>query len=147
MRELRSEVTIDAPAERVWELLTDFASFPDWNPFMLRASGELAVGENLVVYLKPPGAMGMSFKPRVVKVDPNRELRWLGHLVIPGIFDGEHIFEIDPIGDASCRLVHREEFRGVLVPLMLAMIGKPTERGFKEMNQALKARAEDTASG
>ncbi len=54
MRELRSEVTINAPAERVWELLTDFGSFPDWNPFMQRASGEVVVGEKLVVYLKPP---------------------------------------------------------------------------------------------
>ncbi len=147
MRELRSEITINVPAQRVWELLTDFGSFPDWNPFMQRASGELKVGEKLVVYLKPPGGMGMSFKPRVVKVDPNREFRWLGHLVMPGIFDGHHIFEIDPIGDSSCRFVQREEFRGILVPLMLAMIGKATERGFNEMNQALKARAEDAASG
>ena len=147
MRELRSEVTIDAPAERVWELLTDFGSFPDWNPFIQRASGEVAVGEKLVVYLKPPGGMGMSFKPRVVKVDPNREFRWLGHLFMPGIFDGQHIFEIEPIGDASCRFVQREEFRGLLAVPMLAMIGKSTERGFNAMNQALKARAEDAASG
>ena len=97
LRELRSDVTINAPAERVWELLTDFGSFSDWNPFMLRASGELAIGRKLVVYLKPPGGMGMTFRPRVVKVDPNREFRWLGHLVIPRIFDGEHIFEIEPI--------------------------------------------------
>ena len=114
---------------------------------MLRASGEVAVDRKLVVYLKPPGGMGMTFKPRVVKVDPNREFRWLGHLVIPGIFDGEHIFEIEPIGDASCHFVQREEFRGILVPLMLAMIRKATERGFNEMNQALKARAENAASG
>ena len=147
MKELRSDVTINASAERVWEVLTDFGSFPDWNPFMQRASGEVAVGEKLVVYLKPPGGMGMTFKPRVVKVDPNREFRWLGHLGMSGIFDGEHIFEIEPIGDASCHFVQREEFRGGLVPLMLAMIGKATERGFNEMNQALKKRAEGAASG
>ena len=147
MRELRSEVTIDAPAERVWELLTDFGSFPDWNPFMQRASGEVVVGEKLVVYLKPPGGMGMSFKPRVTKVVSNREFRWLGHFVMPGVFDGEHIFAIEPIGDASCRFVQREEFRGILVQLVLAMMGKATERGFNEMNQALKARAEDSPPG
>ena len=147
MRELRSEVTIDAPAQRVWDVLTDFGSFPDWNPFMQRASGELAVGNKLTVYLKPPGGMGMSFKPLIIEVDPGREFRWLGHLLMPGIFDGEHIFEIIPIGDASCRFVQREEFGGVLASLMLAMIGKSTKRGFNEMNQALKARAEDTSLG
>jgi hypothetical protein len=147
MRELRTEVTIDAPAQRVWDVITDFGSFSDWNPFMQRASGEVAVGNKLTVYLKPPGGMGMSIKPRIIEVDPGREFRWLGHLLMPGIFDGEHVFEIVPIGDASCRFVQREEFSGILAPLMLAMIGKSTERGFNEMNQALKARAEDTALG
>ena len=147
MKELRSEVTINAPPSESGKLLTDFGSFSNWNPFMQLASGKLAVEEKLVVYLKPPGGMGMSFKPRVLKVEPNREFRWLGHSVMPGIFDGEHIFEIDPVGDASCRFVQHEEFRGILVIPMLAMIGKSTGRGFNEMNQALKARAEDAASG
>lgn len=147
MRELRTEVTIDAPAQRVWDVITDFGSFSDWNPFMQRASGEVAVGNKLTVYLKPPGGMGMSIKPRIIEVDPGREFRWLGHLLMPGIFDGEHVFEIVPIGDASCRFVQREEFSGILASLMLAMIGKSTKRGFNEMNQALKARAEDTSLG
>ena len=112
MRELRSDITINPPTERVWELLMDFDSFPDWNPFVQRARGAVGIGEKLVGYLKPPGRMGMSFKPRVVKVSPNREFRWLGHVVMPGIFDGEHIFEIEPIGDDSCHFVQREEFRG-----------------------------------
>ena len=60
MKELRSDVTINVPAERVWELLTDFNSFPDWNPFVQRVSGVVGVGEKLVVYVKPPGGMGMS---------------------------------------------------------------------------------------
>ena len=129
-------------AELVWDALTALDSFHEWNPFMREASGVVAVGEKLKVYLKPPGGMGMTFKPRVVKVEPNREFRWLGHLVIPGFFDGEHIFEIEPDGDAGCRFVQREEFRGLLVPLMLLMIRKSTERRFNEMNQALKALVE-----
>ena len=142
MRELRAEITINAPAERIWETLTGLESYQEWNPFMRRASGIVQVGERLNVYLKPPGGMGMSFKLRVVKAEPNREFRWLGHLGIPGIFDGEHIFEIESDGDSSCRFVQREEFRGVLAPLMLLLIGNSTERGFDEMNQALKGRVE-----
>ncbi len=142
MRERRTEIIINAPPERIWDALIDLESFQEWNPFMRRASGNVQVGEQLGVYLKPPGGLGMSFKPRVLKVEPNREFRWLGHLGIPGIFDGEHIFEIEPEGDSSCRFIQREEFRGVLAPLMLLMIGNSTERGFNEMNQALKVRVE-----
>ena len=146
MKELRTEITINGSAARVWDVLTDLDSFHEWNPFLRRASGVVRVGEKLNVYMKPPGGMGMSFKPNVVKAEPNREFRWVGHLGIPGIFDGEHIFEIEPDGDASCSLVQREQFRGILVPMMLAMVSKSTLRGFNEMNQALKSRVEDSVS-
>ena len=146
MKEIRTEIEVNAPAERVWEVLTDLGSLPEWNPFMRRGSGEVKVGEKLAVYLKPSGGMGMTIKPRVLKVEPSREFRWLGHLMMPGIFDGEHIFEIEPSGDSGCRFVQREEFHGVLASLMLALIGKATRRGFEEMNQALKERAEKAAA-
>jgi hypothetical protein len=88
MKEFRSEIEIRASAERVWQVLTDFASFPQWNPFMRRASGEVKAGARLEVRSQPSGANGMTFKPTVLKAEPNRELRWLGHLLIRGQFDG-----------------------------------------------------------
>jgi len=94
MKELRSEIEIQASAERVWQLLTDFASFPRWNPFIRRASGNVQVGEQLEVNIQPSGASGMIFRPTVLKAEPNRELRWLGHFLVSGLFDGEHIFTI-----------------------------------------------------
>jgi len=77
MTELRTEISITAPPDRIWHLLTDFASFPQWNPFIRRASGELREGAQLEVYLQPSGARGMTFRPRVLKAEPGRELRWL----------------------------------------------------------------------
>ena len=32
MKELRSEIEIQASDERVWQLLTDFPRFAHWNP-------------------------------------------------------------------------------------------------------------------
>ena len=142
MKELRTDIAIDAPADRVWAILTDFSSFPDWNPFMLRAQGNVKVGETLELYLKLPDGMGMTFKPTVLATEPNRRFRWKGRTVMPGIFDGEHIFEIEESGDGSCRFVQREQFTGVLTSVMLRFIGKKTLRGFEMMNVALKARAE-----
>ena len=89
MKELRSEIEIEAPTERVWRVLTDFAAYPEWNPFIRRVSGRAEVGERLVVHMQPSGTRGMTFRPTVMKVEPGRELRWLGHLLVPGIFDGE----------------------------------------------------------
>jgi hypothetical protein len=142
MKELRTEIEIQASAERVWQLLTDFPSFPQWNPFIRKASGNISVGERLEVRLQPSGASAMTFRPTVLKVEPNREFRWLGHLLIAGLFDGEHSFTIEPLGEGRVRFTQREIFRGLLVPLLARGLDTDTQRGFEEMNQALKARAE-----
>ena len=145
MKELRSEIEIQASAERVWQLLTDFPSFPQWNPFIRKASGNIRAGERLEVNIQPSGASGMTFRPTVLKAEPNRELRWLGHLLISGLFDGEHIFTIEPLGESRVRFTQREVFTGLLVPLFARGLDTDTRRGFEEMNQALKARAEQVA--
>jgi hypothetical protein len=145
MKELRTEIEIHAPAERVWHHLTDFAAFPEWNPFIPRIRGEPRAGSRLEVFLQASGTKGMTFRPTVTTVEPNRELRWLGRLGIPGLFDGEHIFEITPAGVDRVRFVQREEFRGLLVPLLQRSLDRDTRRGFEEMNRALRARAEGSA--
>jgi hypothetical protein len=147
MKELHSEIEIAAPAERVWRVLTDFPSYPQWNPFIRRIRGEPKTGERLEVRLEPPGGRGMTFRPKLLNVEANRELRWLGHLFVPGLFDGEHWLTIEPLGESRVRLVQREEFRGLLVPLLARSLDDNTRRGFEEMNHALKERAETTTGG
>ncbi len=142
MKELHTEIEIDAPAERVWELLTDFASYPQWNPFIRNISGLPAPGERLEVRLEPPGGQGMTFKPKVLNAEPNRQLRWLGSLLVPGLFDGEHSFTIQPLAENHVRFVQREAFKGVLVPVFARSLEANTKRGFEQMNRALKERAE-----
>jgi hypothetical protein len=142
MKELHSEIEIQASAERVWQSLTDFASFPEWNPFIRQASGKVQAGERLKVNLQPPGGSAMTFQPIVLKADVNRELRWLGHLLIPGLFDGEHIFSIEPLQTNRVRFIQREIFTGLLVPLLARSLDTGTRLGFEAMNQALKIRAE-----
>jgi hypothetical protein len=142
VKELRSEIEIEAPTERVWRVLTDFAAYPEWNPFMRRVSGRAEVSERLVVRMQPSGTRAMTFRPTVIRVEPGRELRWLGHLLVPGIFDGEHIFEIEELERDRVRFVQREVFKGLLVPLLARSLDRDTQRGFEEMNRALRGRVE-----
>ena len=79
MKELHSEIEIDASAASVWRILTDFSSYPQWNPFIRRISGELATGERLEVRLEPPETRGITLRPAVLNAEPNHQLRWLGH--------------------------------------------------------------------
>jgi hypothetical protein len=142
MKQLHTEIEIDAPAERVWGVLTDFASYPQWNPFIRQISGEPSTGERLEVRLEPPESRGITLRPRVLSAEPHHQLRWLGHLLVPGLFDGEHSFIIQPLQENRVRFVQREAFRGLLVPLFARSLDKNTRRGFEKMNRALKERAE-----
>jgi hypothetical protein len=144
--QIRTDIEIDAAPEQVWEVLEDFSAYPDWNPFIPEITGPVTEGARLQVRLQPPGGRGMSFRPRLLEVTPGRALRWLGHLGIPGLFDGEHRFRIEPIGPNRVRLVQEERFTGLLVPLILRFAERGTRQGFESMNAALKSRVERVAS-
>jgi len=142
MHEVTTEIEIAASAGRVWSVLLDFPSHPHWNPFVRAISGVARVGETLKVSLQPPGGRSMTFRPRVLVANPEQELRWRGHLLVPGLFDGEHYFAIAPLGPDRVRFIHGEKFSGLLVGLAKSSLDGSTKAGFEAMNVALKRRAE-----
>jgi hypothetical protein len=147
MRVLSADIDINAQADEVWRVLVDFPAYPDWNPFIRRISGRLAPGARLSVYIQSGEKPGRTFRPVVRSLEPGRTLCWLGHVVLPGIFDGEHCFTIEPIGPTRVRFVQRERFGGLLVPILWGAVERDTKRGFEAMNVALKARVERSESG
>lgn len=142
---LHSEIEIEAPAERVWTVLVDFASYPQWNPFVRSAVGVAQQGSQLQIAVQPSGGKAMRFSPVVLVAKAGRELRWLGRFLVPGLFDGEHSFIIEPLAEGKVRFQQSERFSGILVGLLRASLDRDTQRGFEKMNQALKARAEESA--
>jgi hypothetical protein len=142
MKELRTEVIIDAPVDIVWKILTETGAYPEWNPFIREIEGKLEEGKRFKVKLQPPGSSPMVFKPVCLSLKRDRELIWLGHLLIRGLFDGKHIFELNAIGPTKTKLVQREEFSGLLVPFFWKQLDRNTRTGFEQMNQKMKERAE-----
>lgn len=143
MRELHTEIDIAAPPERVWDVLTDFGAYPEWNPFIRSIDGEPRVGSRLKLRIQPPGARAMTFRPTVRAAEPARELRWLGRLVLPRLVDGEHRLALEPLEGGRTRFIQSERFSGLLVVLLTKTL-TATERGFEQMNEALKRRVEVT---
>jgi hypothetical protein len=145
---LHTERTIAAPPEVVWEVLTDFAAQPEWNPSIvsIAAEGPLEPGTRMR-FVGPRNDKGgtMKFHPTILVAEPARELRWLGRLGLPRVFDGEHVFRMEPLADGSTRFVQEEHFRGVLVPFLRRMLERDTRAGFEATNEALARRAEARA--
>lgn len=142
MHEIQTDIVIHATPENVWAVLSDFAAFPEWNPFIPRITGTLKLGGCLKIRMTPPGSFPATFYTKVQILDANHELRWLGRPLVPGIFDGQHRFVIHPLPDGTVRFEQAERFSGILVGFFTHRHETITKPGFALMNAALKARVE-----
>jgi hypothetical protein len=140
VRTISASIDIAAPPDEVWAVLAALDSYPEWNPFIQSASGQLAEGATLTLRLVPAQGRAMTFRPRVLVAKPGVMLRWIGRLIMPGIFDGTHQFALEDRGGRT-RLTQSETFSGILVPFTGKTIAR-TETDFRNLNQALKQRAE-----
>jgi demethylmenaquinone methyltransferase / 2-methoxy-6-polyprenyl-1,4-benzoquinol methylase len=143
VKTLAAKIDVEAPPDRVWEVLTDFPSYPQWNPFMFSVEGRAEAGAHLRIGMQRRGGMVLRFGGRVVVADPPRELAWTGEGLRghwPGLLRGDRRVVIEPLAGGRSRLQMHTTFTGVLSPLM-AWLERYRE-AFGEMEAALKARAE-----
>jgi hypothetical protein len=141
-QEIKTEILIHATPAQVWAKLMDFLNYPKWNPFIRSIRGEAQIGQRIEALIQPPGGKAMTFRPKVLALTPHQEFRWLGHLFIPGLFDGEHKFELRDNQNGTTTLFHSEQFSGLLVPVFQRQLADGTRKGFEAMNQKLKELVE-----
>ena len=143
MREIKTEITINASVEQVWETFINVEKYKTWNPFIKSLTGNLEVGNQITVLLQPPGGRQMTFKPKVLVFDKNKEFRWLGKILVKGIFDGEHYFQFIDNQNGTTTFIHGEKFNGVLVRFVGNILDS-SKISFELMNDALKKEVEKT---
>ncbi|MEW6405978.1 MAG: SRPBCC domain-containing protein [Chloroflexota bacterium] len=141
MKELRTEIEIQASPEKVWQVLTHLDQYPEWNPFIHHAVGKAKLGEKVDITLRS-GSKEMTLHCVVIKVEPNKELRWKYHVALPFLFSGEHSFIIEPVERNKIRFIDREIFNGLLVSSQAKDIDTNSKQGFEAMDKALKIRVE-----
>ncbi|MDY0193159.1 MAG: SRPBCC domain-containing protein [Aliarcobacter butzleri] len=138
--DIETSIKISSTANKIWQELTNFDEYKNWNPSIIDISGELGKNRTLKIVVKIDEKT-MIFKPIVLECEENKELRWLGKLLFNGIFDGEHYFLINENSDGTCTFIQGEKFSGILIPFFGKMILK-TKKGFEVMNEELKRRVE-----
>lgn len=136
--QIKTSIQINASKETIWQILTDFEHYSEWNSFIHSISGEVSIGNRISIELQ-----GMKFKPTVLKFEKNTELKWLGHLGFKGLFDGEHQFLLSDNEDGTVCFEQNENFSGILVKLFSKSLNGKTKQGFERMNKELKTRAEN----
>lgn len=144
-KEIVTEVEINAPPSRVWQILTDLEKYPTWNPFIKKITGILAINEKLEVHMPDPLGGTTILTPTVLVAETDRELRWFGRSE-GDVFNGEHRFQIDPIennnNNNKVNFIQSEKFTGSMVASLEGWLDTAIKQNFEDMNRALKHVAE-----
>ncbi len=141
MKEIYTEIEINSSVEEIWNILTNFDNYPNWNPFMKQINGELQEGSKIQVTIKPYNSGSIVYKPRILELKPEEKIKWLGITGIPHLFDGEHSLILKKIDENKVLFIQKEKFTGILVPILTGLL-RNTEISFKMMDEALKKEVE-----
>ena len=142
MWDVQTYIDIEAPASLVWAILSDFGAYRRWNPLIRSILGPPTSGAPIEVRLASPAGDKATFRSKIVRMREPRELYWLERWAVPGLFTSEHHFRIELRPEGGVRFHHREQVRGMMVPLLVRRGRLRGRRGFDAMNTALKRRAE-----
>ena len=126
------------PPERVWAVLADTASWPDWDSGVLGVEGEVRQGGSVKIRseLNPKRA----YPVKVTDFEPNRRMAWRGGVPL-GLFTGVRRYTLTPEGEGRTRFDMREEFSGPLLPLIWRTMPDMNE-SFRQFAGGLKQRVE-----
>ncbi|MEM7535486.1 MAG: SRPBCC domain-containing protein [Chloroflexota bacterium] len=138
MKSFSASTTINATPETIWAILTDGPSYPEWDPGMIKLEGTVAAGEKIVAHAKI--SPDRTFPVTVSNFVPNETMTWSSAMPL-GLFSGARTFTLTPKGEGITEVSVREEFKGLLLPLIGRTIPDLTE-SFEAFVAGLKSRAE-----
>ena len=138
---VEDRIGVQAPAEVIWEIVHDIERWGEWNPTYTSVEGKVRIGEVLTATLVLPGEAPQVIRPRVLEWSPPSQLHWELKLLGGAIRTIRYI-EIEALAEASSVVDNGELFGGLMGPSFARRTGRNIQRGFRAMNEALKARAE-----
>ena len=139
---IRSDaVEIEAPIDRVWEVLADFGSYGEWNPFTIRVNTDSQVGSPVDLYVTL-GPLKLWQRERIEVVDPPRLLVWSNRIGHAALLFARREQRLEVLGATRCRYLTTDAFTGLLTPVVVLFFGRLVRNGFNAMAAALKERAE-----
>ena len=94
-----AEITIAAPPEKVWAVLMDTKSYPEWNPTFVAVSPPYALGAKISSRVKKPDGAFIDMRPTVKTLRANRELGQAGG--VPGILTYHHKWLLEPVAGGT----------------------------------------------
>lgn len=152
MFEVITHYDFDASPQQVWEVLVDFPSYSEWNPFIIKANPAKSKesildknlkGQNLQITTKVMEDKPQVFNPKITEATPAKELSWVGKVGSECLLKAEHSFVLEEIKGGKTRLIHSEKFSGMLSGIINAEQRGKIRKSFEKMNSSLAERVEE----
>ncbi len=142
MKEIKTEIEINAPLEKVWSVLTDFNNWKNWNPMVSDVSGVPSLGSKLSVSMcGKDGKAAQKYQPTITIFASPKLFSWRAKMGAEFLFTNDKIFELEKTS-SGCRLVHKELFSGLMVTLFWKKMEAFVPGMLSSMNSALKKQIE-----
>ncbi|WP_417068979.1 SRPBCC family protein [Niveibacterium terrae] len=138
----RSELVVSASRQRIWEVLTDFPAYPDWNPLLREVHGEAERGRSLNVRLAGFGHRGRNLWPDVRSANRGRELCLALTILPAGLLDANWRVVLIREEGGQCRIAQRIRCSGWLSRWYAPRLARTLTPALAAMNEALRRRAE-----
>jgi uncharacterized protein YndB with AHSA1/START domain len=141
-REIRFELDVDAPAEIVWEVVSDLSRYVEWNPFVVRASSTCEVGAPIRMKVQLFSSFAQSQTEEITDFIAPERICW--GLVGGGslALSSRRCQAVAADGPSRSRYVSEFQLSGWFATVVMALLGRRLESGFRGMSEAVKARAE-----
>jgi hypothetical protein len=137
---------VDAPVELVWTVVSDLASYPAWNPFVVACASTLAVGDPISMRVRLFPIWAQPQRERILEHEPGRRLCYGLPRTRLGALASRRSHEVAEFGDRRSRYVSRFELSGWLAPLVSRLLGRRLAAGFGAMSVGIRARSEALAN-
>lgn len=134
-----TSIIIEASAEQVWNFLTDFENYSNWNPFIKSINGQAHLNEKVEIEVHPPASSPIVISPIITHYIESKKLCWSGR-ILNGLIEIHHQFEIIPLFNEKVILKHRLGYSGWFVSLLNQSKMKD---GIEMMNSKMKRNIEN----
>ena len=143
-QEIRTEIEIAAPPEKVWAVLSDVAKWQEWSPIINKSVGSAELGNTLEITMlgKEEGQDGPVYSPEVIKFEAPKIFQWRAHMMAGFIMTNDKVFELEKTGSGT-KLIHKELFSGMLAPIFCGKMEEGVPPMLNAMNKALKKLVEN----
>ena len=143
MQTVKTEIEIQAPPEKVWNIIADIDKWHEWSPTINASRGKAALGSTVTITMmsKEAGKDGPKYSPKIIRLDEPKYFHWRAHMMAGFIFTNDKIIELEKT-DAGTKVTHKETFKGLLAALMKGQMEKGVPPMLNMMNDALKQLSE-----